>query len=449
MTTGLSSVGGQAVRTFLSDAGLVLFLKILSAILSYGMIILLARWLEPGDYGRYATITSAIVFGAYLCGLGANTSVVRYLGEYRARGQTALAWGAVIFAEHVIVRTTAACAVLASAAFLGIWAMGWMDSPWVYILAALLIMPAFTLMDVQSGVLRSYDRIVSALIPKDFGWRLSVIAAGLVLVFTLPAEDRLLPLIAASGIAITAFALIQRMALRRRVIAEEGTPAPERDMPAWRRASLTMWVTQLARTAYGALDVLIVGLLLSVEVAGLYFVAVRTAEVINFLYASLNLIVGPKVARFHAEGRVAECQQFLSMVVALLFAIASGAFGFCLIAGPWILSLFGPDFADAYIPLLLIVGGQMIYAGFGSAGVILTMTGHERTNAKLLIICACLTLLGVAIAAPIYGVVGAAAASALGTAIWSGAVWFAARRLTPFDTSIFSVPGLISRRLVQ
>lgn len=48
-------------------------------------------------------------------------------------------------------------------------------------------------------------------------------------------------------------------------------------------------------------------------------------------------------------------------------------------AGP-VLDLFGPEFHQATTVLRVVVVGQAIYTMTGPSGLILAMTGHERTN---------------------------------------------------------------------
>ncbi len=437
---------GGFVKGFLGDSGKVLSLKIASALLNYGLVLSLALWLSPTDYGHFAAIMSAMTFAGYVCGLGINVSIIRFLGPYEAKGEAALARGIVFGAERALWTTVLVCGVLGAAGFALAGSFGVMDRGWVYAAAALLILPGFTVMETQSAVLRTFGHIGVALAPKDLGWRGMVLMTGLVLSLTLAPGDRLAPLILVSGLAISVLVVIQRAILHRALAARVGGHGPiEYDWRGWRASSSAIWVTQIARASFGSLDVLLIGALLSVEVAGLYFVAVRTADVLNFLMASLNLIVGPTVARKHAEGHTSELNAFLALITLVMAGLAGTALALLVLAGEWLLGSVDERFLSAYSAILILFAGQVVYASMGSVGVVLTMTGHERLNMVLLLIFAPAMLALMAVLAPLYGLVGAASASSIGLIGWTFAVWLCVRRLTPYDPSLLNAPRVLLR----
>jgi O-antigen/teichoic acid export membrane protein len=86
--------------------------------------------------------------------------------------------------------------------------------------------------------------------------------------------------------------------------------------------------------------------------------------------------------------------------------------------GETLLSIFGPEFVGAKLPLLILMGCQFARAVFGPSVPLLTVIGAQRQNAALAI--SALVVLGVSnlILAPLYGVLGAAIAVAIATLFW-------------------------------
>jgi O-antigen/teichoic acid export membrane protein len=80
-----------------------------------------------------------------------------------------------------------------------------------------------------------------------------------------------------------------------------------------------------------------------------------------------------------------------------------------------LLSAFGPTFADASWLLILLGFDQLVAAIFGIAGYLLVMTGHQVTAARVIIGSAVLNLVLTFILTPMYGLMGAAAATTITT----------------------------------
>jgi O-antigen/teichoic acid export membrane protein len=87
-----------------------------------------------------------------------------------------------------------------------------------------------------------------------------------------------------------------------------------------------------------------------------------------------------------------------------------------IVAGPWLLGLFGPEFVAGYPALVVLVVGQVVNAATGSVGVVLGMTGHAGrlfVNAGLT---AVLTVVLNILLIPQLGIVGSALATSISLA---------------------------------
>lgn len=91
------------------------------------------------------------------------------------------------------------------------------------------------------------------------------------------------------------------------------------------------------------------------------------------------------------------------------------------LGGEWFLALFGPDYTDAKIPLLILLAAQFLRALAGPGQSLLMLKGAQATNAVICV--ACTITLAVANAAfvPLWGIYGASFAILLTMALWFGA----------------------------
>ena len=147
------------------------------------------------------------------------------------------------------------------------------------------------------------------------------------------------------------------------------------------------------------------------------------------------------IAECHASRSGAELQALVHRVTRLTLLatvpLLLGAIAF----GRPVLALFGEEFVVAYPPLVLLSIGMMLSVSAGPAGILLSMSGHERVNLKIAVSA---LLCNVALNIPAisaYGILGAAAVTGGVEAMRSLLLWRAARRRLGVDGSAWSALG--------
>lgn len=435
----------KALAPMMSKGMSVVGIRLAAAALAYAVVLFMARWLGPTDYGHFTLILSGVTLAAVIVKLGADVGVVRFLGIYRTHKTPALAEGLVQVSLRIVGRLCLGVALVVCLV-LALWP-GLTDRPLAYAAAAVLLFPAFALTDILSGVLRSYGTTFSALTPKDVFWRIAILGVGwLTTLLILPEGAALAFVVGGSGLALSLMAIGQFVLQRRLRVSLDGpVPKPETDMPAWRESARHLWVLLVSRNLFRTADVILVGALLSVASAGAYFAASRTAELLGFMLAALNMIVGPMVSRGNASGNHVGTQRKLSLVALFLLVTTVVLELAFILFGKQLLGIMDPSFVAAYPALLILSVGQCANVLAGSAGVVLNMTGHEKQNARILLTTVPITLILLSLLTPLYGLNGAASASAIGMVIWNARLWYAARTLTPYDPSALGILRLRKR----
>ena len=178
------------------------------------------------------------------------------------------------------------------------------------------------------------------------------------------------------------------------------------------------------------------GFMAAPEDTGAYFAAARLVALVALGTFAVSAVYGRRFALHHGRGEMHELAAHVrastqwtfcgSLVLVLLLAPA----------GPLLLSLFGRDFASASHALVILGCGLLARAACGQAEELLAVTGHERANARIAIVCAFIALAGCFIAASFFGLTGVACAMALTAAIRSVLFIRAARRLTGLDPAV-------------
>jgi O-antigen/teichoic acid export membrane protein len=96
----------------------------------------------------------------------------------------------------------------------------------------------------------------------------------------------------------------------------------------------------------------------------------------------------------------------------------------------------------AYVPLVILCVGQLVNASMGSVASVLNMTGHERETTKSVLVGAFVNVTLNLALVPVWGMIGAAIATACTLVVWNVIMWHKARTLVGIETSPFVRPRL-------
>ncbi len=125
-------------------------------------------------------------------------------------------------------------------------------------------------------------------------------------------------------------------------------------------------------------------------------------------------------ADFHARGDIEALQRVTLFGVRAIFGLALAAAIGLAVFGSWILGILGGEFESAYPVMMVMVAGQLFFAATAPAGILLNMTGHQNESARIMLFCVVGNALFLAVLVPMFGALGAAFATALTIAAWSG-----------------------------
>ncbi|HWC09802.1 MAG TPA: oligosaccharide flippase family protein, partial [Acidimicrobiales bacterium] len=392
----------------------------------------LARWLGAASFGAYTYATNLSQLLATPCNLGGENSSLRFVPEYRAKGETGLlrgvlrAFRAVPLALGVLVAALAAAVVLV---------VGSGPTTTEVLLLALVAVPFFALVDVQTVIGRSFGSLFWALLPGLvlLPLALTVAVGAIVLGGHRPTATQTVLVAAAVVVAVAAF---QAVVLRRVSRAEASSAPPRYDPRSWFRVSMPLLLVSSLNLVFQRVDVLLVGLFLDAGQAGVYAMAFRTAALASILQTAMNTTVAPRIASLFWSGRSEELEATVLRAIRLVFlpslavTVALVAFG-----GP-ILSLFGKSFRTGWAALAVYAVGQLVSVSNGPVGWLMNLTGHHSRAAVVNGVSAGLCLVGYLVLIPLFGLVGAAAANAGAVAVknlWSNRV---VRRRLGFRISV-------------
>ena len=166
-------------------------------------------------------------------------------------------------------------------------------------------------------------------------------------------------------------------------------------------------------------DILLLGLLSTTSSVGVFFIAFRLAAIISIPWQAANIIVPPMVSGYFAQSDKKSIEYNYKNITKLIFIAAMFLWGFLFIFSKELLSIFGNEFKNGHIVVLLICLGQVFKTLVGHAGPMLSMVGKPSLNLITMIITLCSTLLLNVVLIPRFGIIGAGVANLAGLTIAS------------------------------
>lgn len=314
---------------------------------------------------------------------------------------------------------------------------------WSYTIQACVVVsvPFVAWSMLRQGALRGRHRGAISTIP-DAIIRPILTVAGVALAAVLgtkvDAQVAMLSSVVAAAIAMLAGSLMLPVWLRVAIIprfTDFESGVTRRNGEEWRHLAAASLLTGLATVLIMRIDEWLLGWLLSPAQAGLYGPASRFAGLVVFGLNAVNPILGPLLAA-HKDDRV-QCQRLAKRGARLTVLISTPLTVVLILFPELALGALPASYSSAAMVLQILALAQWVNSMCGSVGTLLSMTGHHRDLAKILLFSAALDVLLNLILIPILGMLGAAIATAITIISWNLLAWIVVRLRLGIDASAF------------
>jgi len=381
-----------------------LFLRIAGMASGFALGVVLARMLGPTEFGIYGLVTTLAAVGMTVAQLGTPQLAVRELSVRGGRGDWSGA-KTIIF-EFGIATSAAGIAIgllaLTGAAWAGV-------APFVLLL--ILQGALLTLLTAYTSLFAAELRGLGALLKgqsMDIAVRPAlafIIVGGLLL-----AGSKMNAMIALTiQNCVTFGAAIISLVWVWRAIPKAGRRVPRARAIPWLSMALPLGAVDVLRQADASYSVILVGWLASGVELGVFRVAVACAVLATLPVTIFHILLAPTLSRLNDSGEKSALQRLLTWssgaMVAVMIPVVLG----CWLLGRLLIAfVFGPVYADGWLPLFLLAVAQLVYAFFGMGPILLAMCGGERHLIKIYVVA---VGAGIIVAAALTLLLGAAAAA--------------------------------------
>lgn len=405
---------------------LTFIIRVASAFIALISQILLARWLGTFEYGIYVAIWVAVIILSTITCIGFPSAVVRFVGEYRERGQPELMHGVIKASMYVSLAVSTliaatGCAILYS------FPQIVTDYYVIPIFLAAICLPMLAVEGVMDCIARSFNWPKIAFLPTYILRPLCIIIfAGLAFLYGFPANAE--TTMWAAVLASFAAFVIQFIFLFAKLRKTIPHAKPTYKLKTWVLVALPIFLVEGFYTLMTSVDVLFVSALMTPHDTAVYFATTKILALVHFVYFAVRASVSHRYSAFHTNGNLAAFQEFVQKTVTWTFWPSVLMAAFMAIFGKFFLMLFGPEFTSGTFILLVLLAGIVIRSSIGPAEALLVMAGSQKMCAGIYAVTLTVNVILNLSFIPIFGILGAALATSIALVFETAALHAAAKR---------------------
>ncbi|GIU00843.1 polysaccharide biosynthesis related protein [Sulfurovum sp. TSL6] len=390
-------------------------LRIMGIVVGYLFILLISRNLGASSVGIFTLAFTVLQIASIFGRFGLDTALLRFVSESAAHGKMGEAAGsygkAMVLAFFLALSISIAVYLSAETIAAGVFSN--LELTRSFEIASTGVVP-MTLTYLNFETMRAMKKI------REYAFFQNVstfLVATVLLFFMLDTDsDPAVSIVVFVTAAYVTWLLSQYkvMKLFRFKLTMQG-----REIFSMLKVSFPMMVASSLMLIMGWTDTIMIGMFIDESSVGVYSVALKVATVTSITLMAINSMSAPKFAEFYAKNDMASLQYVVSHSSRLIFWTSLPILIVSIVFPEQILSIFGEEFKLASWALIILCIGQFVNVVSGSVGYILQMTGKEKVFQHIILLSIVLNIALNYWLIPLYGIEGAAVASAFSLGTWN------------------------------
>ena len=400
--------GLSPLKSISQGAGLFLIGRVVKNLIGFITNIILTRTLGTSLYGIYSYLNTVFSLFRIFTNLGGDNSIIRYLPEYDGDSRMRRVVLTVAYLTSLIASVVVAVAVYYIAPLVSQFTLN--EPLFIDVLRiGALMLPFNTLANLTYSSFKAIERM-------DYHVAVSSVARPILrLVFVGGAVLLGYSVIGAvAGLIVTGictFLLSIAILLRKTNLG--GFELPTRsESREYYNYSIPLSLNNAGSYLYSKVDVLMVGILLSSSAVGVYNISVMLAGFLSLPLTGFNQLFPPIASKLYHSGDHSQLESVYRTITRWIFT-ASLFPGLALMTyAEEVLWIFGENFTEGYLVLILFTISQLINCAVGASGYLLMMTDHQYVTMLNQLLLGVLNVVLNYIFIIQYGFIGAAVATA-------------------------------------
>jgi O-antigen/teichoic acid export membrane protein len=422
--------------------------RVISAVIAFFSQVVLARWMGSAEFGVFVfVLVASVIVGGLSC-LGFQTAVIRFAPEYRVRQQFDLLRGLLVTSRLFALASSGLVSLVGLAA-LWLFRDGVPDYYLLPLVIGIFCLPVMALGEVLDGTSRAHALAGLALLPT-FIVRPLLIIAYMALAVNFSALEANAVTAVGCLVAATWTTTLGQLFLVRRTTNRRAGAGPRRIIfRTWMAMALPIFLVEGFFNLLTNVDILMVGHFLPPSDVAVYYASVKTLALVHFVYFAVKASAAQRFSHYHHAGEPLEFESFVRETIRWTFWPSLAMAVVILVGGELLLGLFGPEFDAGYPLLFILMIGVLSRAAVGPAESVLTMSGEQKACAAVYFTTILLNVGLNVMLIPLYGLYGAASATALAMIYEAATLAFVAYRRLGLKMFILAGPTLPRSRPLE
>lgn len=386
-------------------------------VIAYAFSLVVARTMGAETWGIYSLCLAVVTFVSIFGRMGFDTALLRFNAELKAKKEFGLLKAYNRFSYKVVFIISILLTVVVYF-YAGLIADLIFNKPHLaqhFKIAGLSIFP-ITFSTLNSRALRGLKKI-SKSVYLEFVSRYLYFLIAFGAAFLILNEFTIESFIWLFVITSYLYFLQGLFWHEKEIRSYDNIKLPKKQIIDFSKVALPLLLASSMLYLKGWVDTLMIGVFLTEKDVGIYNIALKLANVISLPITAINTIAAPKFAENVNKNK--ELQKIVTTSTKIIFYSTLPIFGVIVIFADPILTLFGNEFTEAYLVLVIISIGSFINAISGSVGYFLQMTGNHVIYQNITIISSLLAVICNLILIPIFGILGASFTSTFIQILWN------------------------------
>ncbi|GAB4524336.1 MAG: flippase [Pleurocapsa sp.] len=432
----LSQTG--SLQKFLAKAIAGTFgLRVINAFLVYFNSLLLARVLGAKGFGLYSYAGAWTYLLLIPSALGIEGLILREVAIYQTQSRWNLTKGLIQWGDKIVLLNSILIAIVTALGF-------WLFLPpentemlWVMTIA-LIAVPPDALSRLRQPAMRAIGSIVMGQLPETLIGPSLFSLLLLALVFLRGNDLNTSEAVGIRVVVAIITCILGAILLRVRLSPEVKKAKPKYQPKLWFKSALPMLLIGSMYVVNNQTDTIMLGTLSTTDAVGIYTVANRGAGLIVFVLMAFDTSIAPTFASLYSQGELKQLQKIVTRSCQIVFVIALFITAILVIFGKGLLLIFGSEFINGYLVLIILSCGQLFNAFTGSIAMLLIMTGFDKYTVIGVSTSAVLNIILNAIFIPYWNAEGAALATAISMICWNCILIYFARQKLKINSTPLS-----------
>jgi O-antigen/teichoic acid export membrane protein len=268
---------------------------------------------------------------------------------------------------------------------------------------------AAVIRDVITGILKGYKDAPRALIPESFVSPFFRIIIFLILI--VQGVSSYHAVVAYVCGEIFAAVLSIRLLSARLASMRELTAHYEKRKVL--KVAYTVIFSSISMLLFTQTDLWVLGMFTTTEVVGIYGYAAKLVFLVYFPMFAFGASIPPIFSSTYASGNHSELNRIVQKSTRWILSMSMPIILVLILEGKFILRyVYGVEFEPGYVVLIILTAAHLISSGTGLVGLFLQMTGQHKVYMKLNIFFFALNVILNIILVRLFGMLGAAMATA-------------------------------------